>query len=282
MYSRRDLAKIALGALTGARLMAKPNSVIEDVILGLQSYSFRDLPLEEALKAMVRIGFSYCELWEQHIVPLGLSRTGLREWRETIAIERFAVVRDDFSKAGVKIYAYNYTFSDDFSDGEMDRGFEMAKELGAKAITSSSTVDMAERVNFYAAKHKMMVGMHNHDSMKPNEFSTPDDFAKAMENHPYIGVSLDVGHFVAAGFDPLSYIDQHMDQIVTLHLKDRKKDHGPDVPFGQGDTPLGDILRQLSRTRSKVPAMIECEYAGENAVEEVQSCYNFCKAQLKR
>jgi len=99
MYSRRDLAKIALGALSAGRLLAKPSSTIRGVTIGVQSRSFRDRTLEEALAAMVQAGIGSCELWEGHVAPLSLSRKGLREWRETIAIEQFQLVASTASKA---------------------------------------------------------------------------------------------------------------------------------------------------------------------------------------
>ncbi|MGE5647174.1 MAG: sugar phosphate isomerase/epimerase family protein [Acidobacteriota bacterium] len=282
MQTRRDLVKLALGALGTSRLLtAKPNSVVRGVIIGAQSYSFRDRSIDEAIAAMSKAGISYCELWQGHIEPQQATRKGLREWRENIAIEHFDVAREKFDKAGIKLYAYNYSFQDDFSDREIERGFEMAEALGVKYITASANVSVSGRVNAYAAKKEMFVGMHNHDSMKPNEFSTPDDFARAMLGNSNIRVNLDIGHFTAAGFDPVNYLDKYADFIVTLHLKDRKKNHGENLPFGQGDTPIREVLQTLAAKKLKIPAMIEYEYSGGDAVEEVRRCFEFCRDAVK-
>lgn len=282
MGTRRDLLRIALGALPATQLLAKPNSVVRGVAIGVQSYSFRDRPLEAALETMAGIGISYCELWEGHMVPQSLTRKGLREWRENIAIEQYDAVREQFSKAGVKIYAFNYNLEDDFTEREIERGFEMAKALGAQAITTSSNAAMAKRVNPYAAKHGIFTALHNQDGAKPDQFSTPEDFDAAVRGNSLIRISLDIGNFVAAGFDPVRYITDHGNSVALLHIKDRQKNHGPNVAFGQGDTPIGAVLKLLASNGPAIPAMIECEYGGSDSVVEVRRSYAFCRDALRK
>ena len=61
----------------------------------------------------------------------------------------------------------------------------------------------------FAKKYKMRVGMHNHSRIRENEFATPDDFDKARRGaSEYIAVNLDISHFVAAGFDPVPFIEK--------------------------------------------------------------------------
>jgi sugar phosphate isomerase/epimerase len=67
---------------------------------------------------------------------------------------------------------------------------------------------------------------------------------------------------------------------VTLHIKDRKKNQGDNVPFGQGDTPIKEVLQVLKTNRYPIPANIEYEYKGGDTVEEVRKCYEYCKQAL--
>ena len=41
-----------------------------------------------------------------------------------------------------------------------------------------------------------------------------------------IAINLDIGHFTAANFDALDYLDKHHDRIVSLHIKDRRAIRG--------------------------------------------------------
>jgi sugar phosphate isomerase/epimerase len=285
--TRREWNRLALGSLVAASLpfeasaADKPSSKIKGVQLGAQSYSFRDRSLDEAIRAYADTGLGCCELWAGHLEPKGLTREDQRTWRITTPLSYFALTAEKFKKAGVDLYAYNYSFKDDYTDEEIRRGFEIAKALGAKCITASSNVSTAKRIDPFAKQYKMRVGMHTHSNIKPNEFATPDDFAKAMEgNSEYICINLDIGHFTAAGFDAVDYLKKHHDRIVTLHIKDRKKNQGDNVSFGEGDTPIKEVLTTLQKSGWKIPANIEYEYKGADTVAEVKRCYEYCKKAL--
>jgi len=281
MISRREFSKLALAAVPAAAL-ARIDSRFHGVQIGVQSYSFRDRPLDEAIKAMVEVGLGECELFSGHVEPSVL-RSELRHWRTIVSMEYFRNVRKKFDDAGIQLYAYNYSFRDDFTDAEIARGFEMAKALGVGIITASSTLSVVDRVDREAAKNQIRVGFHGHSDVKhPNEFSTPESFEKAMAGHsPYINVNLDIGHFFAAGFDPVEFIRKHHERIVTLHLKDRKKDDGPNMPFGQGDTPIKPVLQLLKTSHYAIPANIEYEYKGADTVAEVKKCFEYCRQALE-
>jgi len=103
---------------------------------------------------------------------------------------------------------------------------------------------------------------------------------EAMKLSQYIAVNLDIGHYWAAGYDPVPFIEQHHARIVTLHIKDRKKNQGKNMPFGEGDTPIKEVLQLLKRKRYPIPANIEYEYAGGDTVAEVRKCYDYCRRAL--
>ncbi len=275
MLSRRDLAKIALGAIPAVRLLAKPNSMIRGVTIGVQSRSFRDRSVDDALAAMDRVGISECELWEGHAAPPRLNRKGEREWRENIAIEQFQLIYSNFDRAGVKIHAYNYDFEEDFSERETERGFEMAKALKADVITTSSPVALVRKLNAGAARAGMFVCLRNREGL-----STADELAAAIRGSSNLGIGLDIGDFSAAGQDPLRFISTHADRIFVIYLKDRKRDGGESVPFGRGDTPIAATLRLIQSRKLRIPAMIDYDYAGTDPVAEVDRCLEFCRGIL--
>src|SRR5437016_10158281 len=67
IYSRRDAGKIALASLPLASALAKVDSKINGVQIGVITYSFRGMnDAEEILKAIVKIGLSSVELMSNH------------------------------------------------------------------------------------------------------------------------------------------------------------------------------------------------------------------------
>ena len=307
MLTRREFGKLTLASLALPRLAsAAPNPVFNGVRLGVQTYSFRDLPrptgtdmVDTIIKAMTDCGLSECELFAPHVepqFPTGArgargappspeavkAREDLRKWRLETPLDHFRGVKKKFDAAGITVYAYNYSPNTSYTDAEIDRGFEMAKALGAEIITASTTLDVAKRIAPIADKHKMVMAMHGHSRVDdPNEFATPDSFAAAMKMSKYFKVNLDIGHFTAGNFDAVAYIRQHHADITNLHLKDRKKNDGDNTPWGEGDTPIRQVLQLLKKERWPIRAYIEYEYRGSGTpVEEVKKCYAFVKSAL--
>ncbi len=284
MYSRRDLGRLALAALPAARAFARLDSHVDGVLIGAQSYSFRDRPLDAAIKGFVDAGLSECELFMGHVEPSFPGpdgRAALRKWRLGVSFDQIHAIRHKFDKAGIQLSAYAYNMGDDFTDEEIARGFDTARALGVKAMTTSSTVSVTPRIAAQADKYKIVVGMHGHSNIKdPNEYARPETFVTAMKLSKFIWVNLDIGHYWAAGYDPVPFIEEHHARIVTLHIKDRKKNQGKNMPFGQGDTPIKEVLQLLKAKKYPIPANIEYEYDGGDTVVEVRKCYEYCKKAL--
>jgi len=307
MYTRREFGKLALAGLALPRIAgAAINPVVNGVRIGAQTYSFRDLPrtpggdaIDPVIKACVECGIGEVELFAPQVEPqfnagargrrgdppspeAVKARNDLRKWRLETPLDHFRDVKKKFDAAGITIYAYNYSANASFTDAEIDRGFEMTRALGAEIITASTTLDVAKRIAPLAEKHRMVVAMHGHSNINdPNEFATPDSFAAAMKMSKLFKVNLDIGHFTAANFDAMDYIRQHHADITNLHLKDRKKNQGDNVPWGQGDTPIRDVLQLLKREKWPIRAYVEYEYRGAGSpVEEVKKCMAFAKAAL--
>jgi sugar phosphate isomerase/epimerase len=276
--TRREFAAVAAGSL-GLSLSRQSQGGRAPTI-GVQSYSFRDRPLADAIAAMQQLGLRSCELWQGHVEPNGQRRANRRAWRETTSLDVFHAVRDQFARAKIELSAYNISIQDDFSDAELERAFDMTTALGAPVITSSSNIKTVGRIAPVAERRKMLVGMHNHSRIDPNEFATAASLAGALQQGRYVAVNLDVGHFTAANEDAVAFLTQHHPRIVTLHLKDRRRNQGPHVPIGTGDAPNAEVLKLVRDSGWPIPMNLEYEYQGRDTIEEVRSMLDYCRRVL--
>ncbi len=272
--SRREFAGVSASGLAAA-FWQSPN-----VTIGVQSYSFRDRSLDDAIAGMQKLGLRGCELWQVHVEPRGVSREELRRWRETGSLDTFHRVRDQFAKASIALSAYNISIKDDFSDAEIERAFDMTAALGAPLITSSSNIATVARIAPVAERRKVFVGMHNHSRIDANEFATAQSLADALQQNRYIAANLDIGHFTATNEDAVAFLKQHHDRVVMLHLKDRKRNQGPNLEFGAGDSPIAEVLTLVSANQWPIPMNIEYEYKGGDSIDEVGKCLAYCRRVL--
>jgi sugar phosphate isomerase/epimerase len=309
VVSRRDFLASSIGLPFALRSMAqgipRQDSVpktIGGLHFGVETFSFHDVPqgdpklLPVILRNMRQAGIPECEIMSGHIEPFPNIATGwwvqtrtspdfpklreaAREWRLTVPMDYYTNIRKQFEAAGLRIYYYNINFNETFTDAERDRTFEAAKALGAEAISSSTVLSEAQRLITFAERHKYVVAMHNHNNLvDPDQFATPASFEKALAMSPYFMCTLDTGHFTAGNNDALAFLKQHHDRITNVHLRDRKRNNGPNRPFGQGDTPLREILLTIRDNKWPIRCYIEYEYGSfRSSEDEVKSCMEYCR-----
>jgi len=305
--TRREFTKLALAALPGASLLsrlcaagARPNSKFAGVQIGLNvPYSFggKSMAADEVLSNCVQLGLSGVELRTQPVeIALGApedlvspKKDGpkipdapqkLREWRKSAPMARVKELRAKWESAGVLIEIVKVDGIFKMSDDEIDYAFTLAKALGGRAISTEISHDEAElkRVGQFADKHQFFVGYHGHAT------TTPEHWEQAFALAKFNGANVDLGHFVAGNnTSPVPFITKHHERVTHVHLKDRKFNNGPNTPFGEGDTPIAEVLRLIRDKKWNIQGTIEFEYkvpAGSDRMAELAKCIEFCRAAL--
>jgi hypothetical protein len=289
----------------------KPNSVFNGVRIGTITYSFRGVEntAEGTLKAILACGLSEVELMsgpvDDYVGLSGGARGGprggkgkrgemtdeqrkemrkqqqdQRQRRLAVPMAKYEALRKMYNDAGVNIHIVKYDNigAVGMTDEEIDNCFNAAKALGATGITRELDDAIAKRLGPFADKHKIWIGFHNHTQLK---FTTYD--SGILSYGKYIGINFDAGHYFAGtGESPIPFMEKYHERIVSLHLKDRTK-AGGNVVWGQGETPIKEILQLMRKNKWTFPADIELEYRipeGSTAVAEVAKCVQYCKAAL--
>jgi sugar phosphate isomerase/epimerase len=205
-----------------------------------------------------------------------------RKWRLAAPASKVREFRRMYEDAGVKIEIVKIDGLYGLSDPELDYFFQMARDLGARAISAeiSTPVSNTKRVGQFADKYKMMVGSHGHAETGPLEWEEAFSYAK------YNGANLDIGHFVAGhNVSPVPFLKAHYDRITHIHVKDRKlgTNGGQNTPFGQGDTPIKEVLQLIRDNKWNIQATIEFEYPvpeGSTRMAELKKTVEYCRQAL--
>jgi len=308
-YTRRQFTKLSLAALPAVGLFsisnrlgaaetsARPNSKVRGVQLGLNvPYSFAngEMSGDDILKNCLQLGLSAVELRTQPVetflgAPAELvypkksapaDPKKFAEWRKSVSMDGVKEFRKKYEDAGVLIEIVKVDGIFKMTDDELNYVFNLAKTLGGRAISTeiSNREEDLKRLGQFADKHQLMVGYHGHAT------TTPEHWEKAFSLAKYNGANVDLGHFVAGNnTSPAPFIKEHHDRITHVHIKDRKMHNGPNTPFGEGDTPIGDVLRLIRDNRWNIQATIEFEYKipeGSNRMTEIARALKYCRDQL--
>jgi sugar phosphate isomerase/epimerase len=284
--TRREFTTGILGGATSLALgrtgaPAVPEKVEPSVVgglqIGVQSFTFRAFSLDRMIEAMRSIGLSNVELWTGHLDPAKHDEVD------------FKTAKGKLDAAGISVTAYCVNFRPDASDDLLDKAFRGAGLLGTKLMTTSTEKSIVPKLDDWCQKYGVTIGIHNHWFGDPwfkgdrtKNFESPADYAEALKGRSKrIAINLDIGHFSAAGHDPVAYFQQHHDRIVSLHVKDRDKDpKHSDRPFGQGATPITEVLKLAQKVRFKYAANLEYEMDEQDPTEGVRDSFAYVKRVL--
>ncbi len=299
--TRRQFSTLALssGLFASTRSIfatAKPDSKVAGVLIGMNvPYNFGGnfVPADEVLKNCLELGISGVELRTQPVeIALGAplkdtktakgkdSTSAMRTWRESADLSRAKEFGKKWSDAGVLIEIVKVDGIFKMSDAEIDYAFNLGKALGARALSTeiAHSDEELKRVGSFADKHKFPIGYHGHQTTGPADWEKAFSFAK------YNFANVDIGHFVAGDFgSPVPFITKYHDRISHVHIKDRKKAKGPSVIFGEGDTPIKDVLCLIRDNKWPIQATIEFEYkvpAGSTRMAELAKTVKYCRDAL--
>ena len=305
-------------ALAANLFQSKPNSLINGVQIGVTTYSFRSMPVQpdkllqycidsninavelkgdeiedylgkpaNPVKLPPRVaGQAKQELSEEMKAQIKQYQEQVAAWRESVSMDGFVALRKKFNAAGIHIFAYKpNALAPENTDGEISYAMRAAKALGASSVSVELPADPAQtkRLGDLGKANKVYIGYHAHLQASEIAWDT------ALAQSSYNTINLDCGHYMAAGNTKeslLALIEAKHKYITSMHLKDRKNkaNGGKNMPWGEGDTPLKEILTLLREKKYKMPATIELEYdipAGSDAVKETKRCRDYAQKLLE-
>ena len=280
--------KNSLAAENYFEAAGKPDSKFGGVQIGAITYSWRSMPSTPAdiIKYCQMAGISSIELMGDVAekfagIPAGKEGSEERiEWRLNAPMNKYKELRKMFNDAGINIHITKFSPAA-WTEAEIDYSFKAAKALGSIGVCNEIGDDACKKMGPIAKSNGMYAIFHNH--LQPGEPGW--NFEKFLDYSPANMLNFDAGHYYGAtGLHPNGIIEKLHDRMVSVHLKDKTgpKDDpaNTNMPWGQGKTPIKDILLLLKKNKWNITADIELEYnipSGSDAAAEVKKCVDFCR-----
>lgn len=316
MLSRRDFGRTALAglgwAVAGAAARTASAMTVRGVRLGLITGSLNPLPespgrdpvdvIIEQCRALGVVDVELVTVFPQgtpQVVNGGRfgqppatitpeytqTRQALREWRIAQPLDRFREVRAKFDQAGLNLFSYVQTIDDHMTDAEIDAVFRQMQALKVSLFTTNQTrVPMGRRMAPFAERYGIQAAWHPHALVEdPNEVATAESMEKLLAMSKAFVINLDIGHYTAGNNDAVAFLRKHHDRITHLHIKDRRRDNGPNVQLGTGDTPIKQCAILVRDERWPIRLTLEREYrdAPGTPVEQTHWQLNYLKSLLE-
>ncbi len=207
----------------------------------------------------------------------------LKKWRLSVPMSKVEEARKLFNDAGVQVHIVKFSPSR-WSDEEIDYAFKAAKAMGAKGVCDEISEEAVRKMAPIAAKNGMFAIFHQHMQFATSGFSY-DPFLAVS---PAVMMNFDTGHFFGStGIHPNTIIEKYHDRIISIHMKDKT---GPKTDpanqnqvWGQGESPISDILLLLKEKKWPIYVDIELEYdikPWSNAVKETKTCVEYARQIL--
>lgn len=240
-------------------------------LMGIQSYTLRDFPVDDALVHVHDLGLGAIEFFDAHF--------SLKS-----SAEEIADMRQKTAKLGIQIRGHGVNgFS---KDHEANRKiFEFAKKAGIKNISADPSEDSFASLDKLVAEFDIRIAIHNHGPKA--RYNKVADVLNAIEGHDErIGACADLGHYIRSAEDPVRAIQLLKGRLYGVHLKDfaDQKDETKGVILGQGHLDVEGVFRALREVEFPADGCLSLEYEEnpKDPLEDVRQCLDIAsKAAIK-
>jgi sugar phosphate isomerase/epimerase len=283
-FLRASAAAAGLAALPALLRAGDKDDPFGGFTLGVQSYTYRNFPFEQALKRIQELGLHYVELSRGH-VPADSTPDQLR-----------AVLNlcKEYDITPVAFGVEKFT-----KDHDKNRKlFEFAKALGLRTLTADPDPDSFDSLDKLCDEYKVSIGIHPHGPQgdRLHRWYSAEVILEAVKDHnPLIGSCLDTGHLIRSDIlgkhlDPAQQIRLMGARNFGIHLKDNDNEAekrgvgggNSNVVFGKGVLDVPGVLKALRDVKFKGYISIEYEAHADDPSPDMKECVVVFKDSVKK
>jgi sugar phosphate isomerase/epimerase len=237
--------------------------------LGIQLYSLRGFPVDQALQHAKELGFEQVELFSG-MLPLDASADQLAAMKQRVA------------KLGMSLSAHGVNaFGKDAAANR--KTFEFAKALGIRNITADPDPESFESLNDLVQEFDIRIAIHNHGPR--HRYNKAVDVLQAIEGRDErIGACADLGHYIRSGEQPTDVIRMLKGRLYGIHLKDfaEMKADTKGVVLGRGHLNVPAVFAALLKVGFPDDGAMSLEYEEnpQDPIADIRECVAVAKKAL--
>lgn len=248
--------------------------------LAIQSYTFHQFTLMDALDKTSVLGVKYIEVYPGHRIG---GKWGDQAFGPALSTADRRELCAEAARRGVRIVGTGVFVSD--KADEWEPMFQLARDMGMEYLTCEPPMELWDQVESLALKYGIRVSVHNHP--QPSLYWKPQNLLAAVQaRSPLLGSCADVGHWRREGMQPVECLRTLKGRIISLHFKDiaprqEGTDAQPDVIWGTGCLGVRDMLQELKAQHFKGYLAIEYENNWSNSVPDIARCIDYFHRVVK-
>ena len=212
--------------------------------VAIQCWTFRKFTFYETLEKVKELGVKYLQPYPGQ--ALGRDFPGVR-FDHNLSDDLIKQVRSKLKEYGLSFVSYGVVGFEN-TEESMRKVFDFARKMGIRTIVTEPKFEDASLLEKMVKKYNISIAIHNHPD--PSKYYHPEtvyEYVKGLDAR--IGACADTGHWMRSGINPVEALRLLKGRIIDVHLKDLdvfgSKD-ARDVPFGQGEANVHDILAELT------------------------------------
>jgi inosose dehydratase len=245
--------------------------------VGMQSYTYREFTLEQALKKIQDLGLGWVEFYSKHANPESSPEQ----------IKALLKACDEYKVKPIAFGVHPFTKNHDNNR----KAFEFGKALGITTLSADPSPDSFDSLDKLVGEYDIAIAIHPHGPSgggRLHRWYSAEIIMDAVKNHhPKIGSCLDTGHLIRSAqlgknLDPAQQIRVMGARNFGIHMKDHDNKTKTDVPFGQGVLDVAGVLKALKDVNFKGYISIEYEAHPEDPTADVTACVKYLRETAKK
>jgi inosose dehydratase len=236
--------------------------------LGIASYTFRSLSLDDTIAAVKRLGITKLALKSMHM-PLDASPEAIK----TIA--------QKIRAAGLDLYGAGVIYMK--TEQEVNDAFEYANNAGIKMIVGVPNHEFLSLVEQKVKEYDIKLAIHNHGPGDEVYRSPTNAYDRIKNLDKRIGLCIDIGHVVRIKEDPAELAMKYKDRLFDCHLKDenRAEEDGTSVEIGRGVIDIPKFLKTMVMIGYTGNLSLEYEKDGDDPIPGTAESIGYVRGLLK-